>query len=55
MAKYENLIDIYESWDLDSLIDEAYQNIERIVIKSNRHFDYVSYKLNINNNLDDII
>ena len=24
MTKYENLIDIYESWDLDSLIDEAY-------------------------------
>ena len=24
MTKYENLIDIYESWDLDSLIDERY-------------------------------
>ena len=44
-----------QKFNYQELIDEAYQNIERIVIKSNRHFDYVSYKLNINSNLDDII
>ena len=41
-------------FNYEELLEEAYQNIERIVIKSNKHFDYVNKHLN-NNNLDDII
>ena len=41
-------------FNYQELLDEAYENIERIVIKSNRHYDYINRKLNTEN-LDDII
>ncbi len=41
-------------FNYQELLDEAYNNIERIVIKSNRHYDYINRKLNTDN-LDDII
>jgi len=40
-------------FDLDTLLDEAYQNIEKIVIHANRHYDYINKKLE--NKIDDII
>lgn len=44
-----------QKFNYQELIDEAYNNIERIIIKSNRHFDYISHKLNLNTDLDDIL
>lgn len=40
-------------FDYQSLLDEAYDNIERIVIKANRHYDYINQKLD--HKLDEII
>ena len=41
-------------FNYQELLDEAYQNIERIVIKTGRHYDYINRKLNTEN-LDEII
>lgn len=41
-------------FNYQELLDDAYQNIERIVIKTGRHYDYINRKLNTEN-LDDII
>ncbi len=40
-------------FDYQTLLDEAYNNIQKIVIKANRHYDYINKKLD--NNFDDII
>ncbi|MGM9899587.1 MAG: tRNA uracil 4-sulfurtransferase ThiI [Bacilli bacterium] len=43
-----------EKFDYQSLLDEAYQNIQKITIKSYRHYDYVNSKI-VGEDLDDII
>lgn len=40
-------------FDYQTILDEAYNNIQKIVIKANRHYDYINKKLD--NNFDDII
>ncbi len=41
-------------FDYESLLEEAYQNIQKISIKSYRHFDYINQKI-LGDNLDDVI
>lgn len=44
-----------QKFDYESLIEEAYANIERIVIKANRHYDYINKKLSVDEKLAELI
>lgn len=44
-----------QKFDYESLINEAYQNIERIVIKANRHYNYINKKLSLDEELEKLI
>ena len=39
MGYWENLIDVYESWDYDSLVEEAYQISCAVRDDINRHYN----------------
>ncbi len=44
-----------QKFDYQSLIDEACTNVERIVIKANRHYDYINKKLSVDEKLAELI
>ena len=44
-----------QKFDYESLIDEACTNVERIVIKANRHYDYINKKLSVDEKLAELI
>ncbi len=44
-----------QKFDYESLIDEACTNVERIVIKANRHYDYINKKLSLDEKLAELI
>lgn len=44
-----------QKFDYETLIEEAYQNIERIVIKANRHYDYINKHLSLDEELERLI
>lgn len=44
-----------QKFDYEPLINEAYENIERIVIKANRHYDYINKKLSVDDELSKLI
>lgn len=44
-----------QKFDYESLIDEACTNVERIVIKANRHYDYINKKLSVDEKLVELI
>lgn len=44
-----------QKFDYESLIDEACRNVERIVIKANRHYDYINKKLSVDEKLAELI
>lgn len=39
MGYWENLIDVYESWDYDSLVDEAYHLSSAVANDIRRHYN----------------
>ena len=44
-----------QKFDYEALIDEACTNVERIVIKANRHYDYINKKLSVDEKLAELI
>lgn len=44
-----------QKFDYERLIDEACTNVERIVIKANRHYDYINKKLSVDEKLAELI